>query len=492
MKNKHETTKQEVNKQELKQTSNINVSKPIYYINVINNIELGKYYLSTNYSDTYTRNQTALPQFFSTSSSSTIFPKNNIIYIPKGVKKIIKNKISFILARKNKIDKQLAIEVVYIFLNQLIDTYFTFKNEGENNGKKLMSKYLQNTFQGICSYKEISELLLNNDIIYIDNSYIPNERSKTYFIKNQYLKNIEKIELFHQKSKDILAKKQNNQLNQNINNPIISNLIEVYKKIQLPTETEIHNEAKRIISEGKPNKKNQILKYKLRNESRDKNTSKSFTYVEDAVFRYNYLFNDELWVPTVGGEYSGGRVTDRLNLINSWIRRLFRIDNEKIIELDFKSFHPCIASTLYGSGNKITHEMIADYYNESPSIIKKEHLSFFNVPVNNCTINKKKYIGMKNFKIYKWYEENEPEMLMNIINAKNSGSYKNGFKNTTKCIFKKEVQIMTEIISELNNKHGIYCIYVYDALYVKESVVDTVRNVMNQIVLKHGVNTSVS
>ena len=214
--------------------------------------------------------------------------------------------------------------------------------------------------------------------------------------------------------------------------------------------------------------------------------------MEDAILWFNYLFKDRLLTPTVGGEYSGGRVTDSFNLINSWIRKLIRIDNEKIIELDFKSFHPCIASSLYGSGNQIIHEKIADYFKESPSNVKKEHLSFFNVPIKNCTINKKKYIGMENFKIYKWYEKFEPDMLKNMIIDKKSGDFKTGFKNTTKKIFTKEVEIMTEIIVELNHVYDIYCIYVYDALYVKESDSEIVRNVMNNVAKKHGVNTYVS
>lgn len=55
-------------------------------------------------------------------------------------------------------------------------------------------------------------------------------------------------------------------------------------------------------------------------------------------------------------------------------------------------------------------------------------------------------------------------------------------------MFKKETEIMTEVIRQLNTK-GIFVLYVYDALLSKKSDEETVKKVMNDVILQKKVYT---
>ena len=88
--------------------------------------------------------------------------------------------------------------------------------------------------------------------------------------------------------------------------------------------------------------------------------------------------------------------------------------------------------------------------------------------------------------LYSFYLNNEHSMLNLIIEDKKSKSY----KNTSRLLFRKEVDIMTSCIKALNFMN-IYVIYVYDALYCKKEDMAVVKEIMNEIVLKHNVCTIV-
>ena len=55
-------------------------------------------------------------------------------------------------------------------------------------------------------------------------------------------------------------------------------------------------------------------------------------------------------------------------------------------------------------------------------------------------------------------------------------------------MFEKEVSIMTDVISQLS-KESIRVGYVYDALLCHPTNASRVKEVMDEIVLKHGVKT---
>ena len=64
-----------------------------------------------------------------------------------------------------------------------------------------------------------------------------------------------------------------------------------------------------------------------------------------------------------------------------------------------------------------------------------------------------------------------------------------GFKPTKLFPRKKEVEIMTEVVKQLN-QDGIYVGYIYDALFCHPLHAAHVKSVMDEIVQKHGVKTS--
>src|SRR5690606_23644479 len=112
------------------------------------------------------------------------------------------------------------------------------------------------------------------------------------------------------------------------------------------------------------------------------------------------LVNNGYLTPNVGDYKSGGRVVDSFNLMPSWIRSIVKIDNEEIIELDYKALHPNIAISLYkGSTKYLTHYKVANILKEELSSVKIEHLSFFN----------KRLKDMMRSPLYHYYSKEEPE-----------------------------------------------------------------------------------
>jgi hypothetical protein len=85
---------------------------------------------------------------------------------------------------------------------------------------------------------------------------------------------------------------------------------------------------------------------------------------------------------------------------------------------------------------------------------------------------------MKASPLYTYYTELEPEMLSQIQEDKTLGPY--GYKTTSVRMFQKEVQIMTEVISRLNQS-GVFVGYVYDAFLCQKKHQELVRETMNQV-----------
>jgi hypothetical protein len=210
----------------------------------------------------------------------------------------------------------------------------------------------------------------------------------------------------------------------------------------------------------------------------DLNDYPNLVFYEDNLKSYKILIDNKFLIPTISGDRAGNRVYDSFNLMPSFIRNLIKIDNEKIVDVDFKCFHPNLAIKLYGGKTKhLTHEIIAQELKLDVRKIKKEHLSFFN----------KRPINMKSSSLYKYYEEKEPQMLERLINDKN----KFGHKINSEKILKLEVQIMTECIKRLNVLN-IYPLCIHDALVVKISDRNTTESIMNSVVIQMGVFTTVS
>jgi hypothetical protein len=124
----------------------------------------------------------------------------------------------------------------------------------------------------------------------------------------------------------------------------------------------------------------------------------------------------------------------------------------------------------------LTHQSIAAQLKLDVKDVKIAHLSFFNMNV--------KQMGQS--PLFEYYQNIEPDMLKNLIDDKDT----NGYKITSQKMFDLEVKIMSELIRRLNEM-GIYPLYIFDALLVKDSDQNTVEYTMNKVVEEMGIYTIV-
>ena len=281
-------------------------------------------------------------------------------------------------------------------------------------------------------------------------------------------------------SKNIIAKKNTRfylTLQESLEDPICNNLINIYPSISIPSESQIKQEAKKLIKSGFQTNKGKILT--MRNGHKDSywKDSSNRSFVEDSIKLFNYLTERGFMIPSSGSSKSGGRVVDSFTLMPSWIRKMITINGNRLVESDYSTLHPNIAKAIYGgSDSNISHDIVSDYLKIDRKVAKIEHLSFFN----------KRWSHMEKSPLFKYYNENEETMMNNIKKEKFTTSY----KETSKRLFKTEVSIMSKVIKELN-ENGVYALYVYDALYVEPQDVEITTYIMNTVAKEFKVNTTV-
>jgi hypothetical protein len=172
-------------------------------------------------------------------------------------------------------------------------------------------------------------------------------------------------------------------------------------------------------------------------------------------------------------------VVDSFALMPLWIRKLVKINGQPVAEADYSCLHPNIAMSLYGGNSPyLTHEHLAKQLGIDKKIVKIEHLSFFNKRVEQ----------IKRSPLFEYYKKYEPEMVDAIIRAKEESEH--GHKITCRCLFAKEVEIMTEVVSRLNEE-GIFVGYIYDALFFDPVHSEKVVEVMDEVAADLRVYTSV-
>ena len=200
--------------------------------------------------------------------------------------------------------------------------------------------------------------------------------------------------------------------------------------------------------------------------------------MQDNISLFGYLTADGLMIPHPSGPAAGGRVVDSLTLMPSWIRNLILIDGQPIVEVDYSCMHPNIAMTLFGGTRQfINHQDVANSLGIPIEIVKRHHLSFFN----------KRYQDMLRSPLWNYYATNEATMLSEVVRQKALSPF--GHKDTSRKLFGKEVEIMTDVMGEFYLK-GIPSGYVYDAIVCKEDDRPEVTKTMNTVALDHGVYTS--
>ena len=394
---------------------------------------------------------------------------------------IFKNKSKY---SKISTNKQLALDKTFIVLSNLTSTIF--REDSDSYWKNLNSNLLL-TQVGV-SYSAILKLLSYHSIIDIDLAYSVGEHSRAYKLTNECLS--DKVVVYKIKSQTIINQRNAEffeELKGVLKNTIANNLVHIYPSLELPTISEIEAEGKRLHKLKAKTSKGKTITFDVkRNKDKfSKDVERSF--VSDAIKRFKYLTESGFVIPKKGSERSGGRVVDSFNLCNKWIRNLIKIDGKKLVELDFSCLHPNISNQIYGgTGNNITHKIVAEYLNIDIKEAKVLNLTFFNLEP----------VVMKSSKLYNYYADNEPVMLSNILQDKNNQSFEKHknksrrFPITSTRMFSTEVLLMTKILEELNNT-GIYALYIYDALMFQEDDIKEAKEVMNRIAAQMGINTTI-
>ncbi len=409
---------------------------------------------------------------------------NNRIKIPSKVEYVIRKYVSRKLLKEIHKDVDVAIELCLLFCSQLNSTYFDIKNGSQPSGwKSLRAEYLRDFLSlNPLTYKKVitalEEPLKKGAILECDHVSIIGEKNHFYRLTPPYLgKGIVSYDLKTKEAKNLLNKHYYRVLGEAKKNPICENLIRFYQDITLPTMNQIKKEADRLIASGYVTKKGKkLIKLNKHGRSYYKN-HKELSFVEDAIEIFEYLTDNGLLIPTVGGEASGGRVVDSLDLMPSWIRSMVKINGVANVESDYSCLHPNITITLYdGSTSYLTHGDLGSELNIDVKTVKKEHLSFFN----------KEVWQMKQSPLFPYYQRNEPGMLQNVIAEKYNSPFKH--KITSRRLFAKEVEVMTAVIQQLN-KEGIFVGYVYDALFFHPDYAKRVKEVMDTVIQQYGIKT---
>jgi hypothetical protein len=419
----------------------------------------------------------------------TFFGESNTVSVPIGVKRNIRRLPKKVLSRVDK-DNNIAIEKCLVVASNLTSTLFLDENDyWKSLSSTILQKQIRKGNGNTYIYKEVINALkysTNSTVPIIeikknsfgDETYENGVSCKQYKFTEQFItKNIAFYELQNIDCLNSRRKYFHQLYAKACKNIIGINLIEVYSRITIPSIQEIIAEGKLLVEKGYKTKKGKSLKLLNNKPKSYYQNYENLSFVEENLKLYNYLTCKGYMIPIIGAVKSGGRVVDSFNLMPSWIRKQCKIDNQEIVELDYTALHPNIALSIFNGNRKyLTHQQIADDLKRPVREVKLEHLSFFNKHPND----------MIKSPLYPFYLNNEHSMLNLIIEDKKS----KGYKNTSRLLFKKEVEIMTSCIQALNLMN-IYVIYVYDALYCKKEDMAVVKEIMNKIVLKHNVFTIV-
>lgn len=415
----------------------------------------------------------------------------NCIVVPKKVKRHLERNIPLRLLEKVDKNKNVAIEKCLIIASNLTSTIFSDEKWKPLSSTLLndqIKKRKDNTFLykhaiDVLGYKTnysepVFEIKKNDDD---KETYQQGVTSKLYKLNSSFSEY--GTVNYYLKDNDCLQKRRKyiySKLKKAKENLIADNLLNLYPLIELPSIDEIILEAKRLVKMKYITKKGKQITFLNKRKKEFYLDYKARSFVEDNLKQFDYLTQRGFMIPIVGNDRSGGRVVDSFNLMPSWIRKLIKIDGENIAEVDFKALHPNIAMSLYNGTKKfLTHQQIALESGIDVSKVKIENLSFFNKRVKQ----------MKKSVIYNYYSETQPDMIANIIADKHKSL--DSYKITSKRMFKKEVEIMNECINKINER-GIYVGYVYDALFCKQSDVETVKKIMDEVILKFKVYTTAS
>jgi hypothetical protein len=410
------------------------------------------------------------------SDSLPLFFKTNYITIPKGLKRYLERNKKLLKPIDN--DTNIAIEKCLLVASNLAN------QEEPKEWKRLCSEILQlqvkkgsdNTYL----VKPVIDVLLESDYIDVKKNnlgyddYKEGEKCRDFRLtetSSSYYK-LTTPEVINNRKQAILAHLRNI-----AENKIVGNLLKTYPKISFPTKEVLETKAKKLVKQNFANRKGQVLKYRNKHPDSYFNDIENIVFVEDHLVLFDRYITKHLRLPSIGDDKSGGRVVDSLVLLPKWIREEILIDGERIVECDYQCLHPNIAFSIYGGDCKfLTHQKVADYLDIDVKEVKRGHLKFFNQRPKSMLKNP----------VFKYYEDNHEGLLLKFAEEKLK---KDNHKITSKRLFSKEVELMSKVIESLNQA-DIYGIYVYDALYVKDSDSIKVKQVMNAVAIEMGIYTT--
>jgi len=360
-----------------------------------------------------------------------------------------------------------------VFCSHLNQWIYRENEEEFNNFKSLKMEILRKNF----GWKRIDQIiakLTKQNVIESNDSYLVGEYSKGYRLTEKFRKS--KQVQYTVKTPKMVKLLQNRfwtKLSSVNSNPIARMMMNSYCDIQLPTEEQILDEAKRLIAEGFVTNKGKKLTFlnKL-SMTNPRFEGKQLAFVEEDIKLWKRLTSHGLMIPIVS-DNAGGRVYDSFNLAPSWIRKLLTIDNQRLTEFDFSCSSPSIALSikeLCGSIDFLTHQKVADSIGSDVKTVKVEHLKYF-----NCSVWSQMQLGVDSF-----YKQFDPLFRSKLIQLKKSI----GNANVAKMMFVKEVKIMTDIVKNLTQSF----VYAFDAIYIKN--VDGIEEMINNVLLKNNVRTT--
>lgn len=413
------------------------------------------------------------------------FSHNYTIKIPNKVERLLRRVLPKAVLKEIDDDIEVAIELCLLMLTQLNSAYFELRDDASFEGwKSLKAEFLRDFLStGSMTYKKVREALeypfSTGQIIECDYNATKGLKAYNYRFGKAYIKRgLVNYQLKTCKARELLDKSYMRSHKIALTNPICKNLITLYSKISLPSVDEIEAEARKLIKNKFKTKKGKTLKFLGKHSKSNFKNPEQISFVEEAIKIFNYLTENGLMIPTPGSDKSGGRIVDSFTLMPSWIRSLVRIDGVTFAECDYTCLHPNIAISIYGGSTaNIKHQDIVNTMKLDLATVKKDHLSFFNKPVYQ----------MRQSPLYEFYMKQELFMMNKIINEKYNSS--NSHRATSRNMFFKEVEIMTEVIEQLN-KIDIYVGYVYDAIFCNPKHAEIVKDIMDTTADKHKVKTT--
>lgn len=390
-----------------------------------------------------------------------IYNQVNICLVPTPAIRAI-NTISKKKLKTINQDTDLAKDVLFKILSNLSFTYYRAKESNDfyeiQGYKQLHNKILQEQIQlSSKTYVLALKLLISEGLIEKGRNYRKGVRSNEYRLINIFFTG--KLSKYEYKSNHIKEVNLNfvkGQLGDMFTNPIAKNELLNYHLIQFPNEVQVKEHLIKKAKEGYTNKQGKRLVY-LNKRNRD--NFKDCVFVEDYIQQQKYL--QRLIFPIIS---DNGRVYTAFNLTPTVIKDIITIFDSPITEIDYCSIMPNVLQNIYGGKNQeeITHDKVANILGISRDKAKLAHLTYFNLEVHKMRFNP----------VNKYYMENEPEMMRNILKCKEN----NGYKQISRNYFKAEVELMNKNVVDAD----FVILYCFDAFYVMEKDANKCRSIMNK------------